>query len=98
MSDLTKAFGERLLVARFNFDRITQEAVAERAEIHRTQMTLYESGRRMPMLETVVRLAGGVGLTAGELLGPIAWVPRSRGVRGHFILTEDDAPSPGATL
>jgi hypothetical protein len=39
MSDLTEAFGERLLVVQFDFGRITQEACAERAEIHRTQMT-----------------------------------------------------------
>ncbi|HEY2478522.1 MAG TPA: hypothetical protein VGI17_07315 [Solirubrobacterales bacterium] len=39
-----EAFGERLIVARFNCGRISQEALAERAEIHRTQMTLYETG------------------------------------------------------
>ena len=90
MSDLTEAFGERLIVARFNHGRISQETVAERAEIHRTQMTLYESGRRMPMLESLVRLAGAVDLTAGELLGPIAWRPAFRGKPGRFILTEDE--------
>ncbi|HTT93754.1 MAG TPA: helix-turn-helix transcriptional regulator [Solirubrobacterales bacterium] len=91
MSDLTEAFGERLIVARFNCGRITQETVAERAEVHRTQMTLYESGRRMPMLESLVRLAGAVDLTAGELLGPIRWMPAVRGEPGLFILTEDES-------
>jgi hypothetical protein len=42
------------------------------------------------MMETVVKLAGGGGLTAGGLLGPIAWVPRARGVPGRFILADEE--------
>ena len=92
MSDLTVAFGERLIVARFNCGRIGQEAVAERAEICRTQMTALENGRQMPRLETAVKLAGAVGLSAAELLGPIRWVPAARGKPGRFILTEEESP------
>jgi transcriptional regulator with XRE-family HTH domain len=88
VSDLTEAFGERLIVARFEFGRASQEVVAERAGIHRTQMSLLEGGDRLPNLETVVRVAGGVGLSAGELLGPIRWEP---GTPGRFILTEGEA-------
>jgi transcriptional regulator with XRE-family HTH domain len=85
MSDLIEAFGERLIVARFNCGRISQEALAQRAGIHRTQISLYESGRRMPLLETFVRLAGAVDLSATELLGPIRWEP---GTPGRFILMD----------
>lgn len=88
MSALTEAFGERLIVARFNAGRISQEVVAERAGIHRTQMSALENGRQMPMLETVVRVAGAVELTAGELLGPIGWVPAAKGEPGRFVLTD----------
>jgi transcriptional regulator with XRE-family HTH domain len=87
MSELTEAFGQRLVVARFNFGRASQETVADRAGIHRTQMSLLESGARLPNLETVVRVAGGVGLSAGELLGPIRWEP---GMPGRFILTDEE--------
>jgi transcriptional regulator with XRE-family HTH domain len=90
VSDLTEAFGERLIVARFNCGRITQETVAERAGLHRTQITLFENGHRQPLLETLVRLAGAVDLSAGELLGPIRWVPSAKGEPGHFVLTEED--------
>lgn len=78
-----EAFGERLIVARFNYGRATQEAIAARAEIHRTQMTLLEGGRRQPTLETLVKVAGAVDLSVGELLGPIRWEP---GSPGHFDL------------
>lgn len=73
-----EAFGQRLIAARFECGRISQEALAERAEIHRTQISLFETGQRMPMLETFVRLAGAVEQTPGELLGPIRWVPGVR--------------------
>jgi transcriptional regulator with XRE-family HTH domain len=79
-----EAFGGRLVVARFNCGRISQEALAERAEIHRTQISTFETGQRMPMLETFVRLAGAVEQTPGELLGPIRWTP---GVRTPGVFT-----------
>ncbi|MBS1860973.1 MAG: helix-turn-helix transcriptional regulator, partial [Actinobacteria bacterium] len=61
MSEFSEAFGERLLVARFNYRHISQEALAERAGIHRTQISLLEMGQRQPLLETFVRLAGACG-------------------------------------
>lgn len=86
MSDLTEAFGERLIVARFNHGRISQEALAERAGIHRTQISLYESGQRQPLLETFVRLAGAFDLDAAGLLGPIRWQP---GAPGRLVVTDE---------
>ncbi|HEX3360604.1 MAG TPA: helix-turn-helix transcriptional regulator [Solirubrobacterales bacterium] len=82
---LTEAFGERLLVARFNYHHVSQETIAERAEVHRTQITLMERGLREPTLGTLIRVAGAVDLTVGGLLGPIRWVP---GTPGCFDLGE----------
>jgi transcriptional regulator with XRE-family HTH domain len=82
-----EAFGERLIVARFNYGRISQEALAERAGTHRTQISVIETGRRMPMLETFVRIAGAVEQAPGELLGPIRWMP---GSPGAFYFGDDD--------
>lgn len=81
-----EAFGERLIVARFEHGRISQEALGERAEIHRTQVSMIETGRRMPLLETFVKLAGALDRSPGDLLGPIRWVP---GSPGRFHLGED---------
>jgi transcriptional regulator with XRE-family HTH domain len=83
-----EAFGRRLLEARaFHHGRISQEVLAERAGIHRTQISVIEAGRREPMLETIVRLAGALDLSTGELFGPIRWVP---GSPGYFDLGEED--------
>lgn len=88
-----EAFGQRLIVARFEYGRISQEAVAERAGIHRTQVSLIETGRRMPMLETFVRLAGAVDRSPGELLGPIRWRPGTPGP-GRLDLGEEGSSWP----
>jgi len=83
------AFGQRLVVARFNYGRISQEALAERAEVHRTQISLFETGARQPKPETFVRLAGALEQSPGELLGPIRWTPGVRAL-GSFDLGEID--------
>jgi transcriptional regulator with XRE-family HTH domain len=85
---LADAFAERLRLAR-KAAGISQEELAFRAEIHRTQVSLMESGQRLPRLETFVKLAGAVGLGASELLGPIRWDPGVR-TAGALILGEDE--------
>ena len=52
---------------------LSQEAVAWVAGIHRTQISLYEHGQRMPLIATFVRLAGGVGVSPSTLLDGITW-------------------------
>jgi transcriptional regulator with XRE-family HTH domain len=81
-----QAFGDRLVVARFEHGRISQEALAERAGIHRTQISAFETGQRMPLLETFVRLCGALDREPADLLGPIRWNP---GSPGYFYLGED---------
>jgi transcriptional regulator with XRE-family HTH domain len=90
VSALTEAFGERLIAARFDYGLISQEHLALRAGVHRTQSSMYETGRRMPKLETFVRLAGGLEMSADELLGPIRWVPAGLGRPGRLVLGEEE--------
>lgn len=46
----------------------SQEAFALRADIHRTEVTKLESGKRDPKLGTVVKVARGLEVTLTELL------------------------------
>jgi transcriptional regulator with XRE-family HTH domain len=86
---LKEAFGRRLLEARtFRHDRISQETLALRAGVHRTQISLIETGQREPRLETAVRLAGALDISLSELLGPIRWEP---GPPGLLCLGEEEA-------
>lgn len=55
--------------------------LAERAEIHRTHVSLLLRGRRLARLDTVIKLEGGLGVEPGTLLKGITWQSpaRSRG-------------------
>jgi transcriptional regulator with XRE-family HTH domain len=54
---------------------LSQEEAAFRAALHRTQISLLESGERMPRVETLVKLAGALGATPNDLLAGITWAP-----------------------
>jgi transcriptional regulator with XRE-family HTH domain len=48
---------------------LSQEALAEECDLHRTEISLLERCKRSPRLETIVILARGLGLSSpGELL------------------------------
>jgi transcriptional regulator with XRE-family HTH domain len=55
---------------------LSQEALADYAEIHRTQISLIEHGERLPRIDTVIKVAGGLYLPPCELLDGVLWEPR----------------------
>jgi len=69
---------------------LSQEDLAFRAGIHRTQVSLLEGGRRMPRVFTLVCLAGALGVTPNDLLDGIVWEPIVS-VTGGLVVT----PPPG---
>lgn len=52
---------------------ISQENLAFAAGCHRTEISLLESGARTPRIDTLVKLAGSMGIEPSELLKGIAW-------------------------
>lgn len=81
------AFNVRRLRARAD---ISQEELAFRADIHRTQVSLIESGERLPRLETLVKLAGALGVTTNDLVEGIAWESFEQ-LSGGFAVSPDVA-------
>lgn len=76
---IARAFGKALAEARKKAG-LTQEELANRSAVHRTQVGLLEHGKSSPQLETVIRLAGGIGIEPSALIPPITWQPpRPRG-------------------
>lgn len=71
-------FGVNLLRIR-QARRLSQESLAERAGIHRTQISLFETGQRQPLLETAIRLAGALEVALPTLLEGIAFRPGPNG-------------------
>ena len=60
---------------------VSQEDLAERCEIHRTEVSLLERGGREPRLGTMIKLATALGTTAEALCAGIGWDPKVREYR-----------------
>jgi len=65
--NLTKRFGDK--VRKYRMRRgFSQEELAYRAGLHRTQIGLIESGKRCPRLDTVYKLAAALDIEPARLL------------------------------
>jgi transcriptional regulator with XRE-family HTH domain len=66
-----RRFGRNLVELRRRVG-LSQAATAERAGLHRTEISLLERGHRVPRLDTLIRLSGAVEVRPWELLAGIA--------------------------
>jgi transcriptional regulator with XRE-family HTH domain len=57
---------------------VSQEELAERCELHRTEVSLLERGGREPRLGTLVKLATSLGTTPEALVTGISWDAKAR--------------------
>lgn len=71
---VAERFGENLLILRRR-SRLSQEALGLRAGVHRNEIVHLERGKRLPRLDTIIKLAGGLGCPPGDLMKGIAWSP-----------------------
>ena len=78
-------FGENLRRAR-RLAWLSQDELGQRASLNRTEISKLERGHRAPLLETIVKLAGGLEVDPGALLVRMAWQPGRRSEPGGFYL------------
>lgn len=71
---LAARFGQNLFAARKR-SGYSQEQVAVRASLHRTEIGLLERGERVPHIDTAIKLAGAVNVPVADLLAGIEWSP-----------------------
>lgn len=96
---MLKRINEEEMVARFAANlfwlrtqrRFSQEHLAERVGMHRTQITLLENGRRAPLLPTIVSLAGALKVPPATLFEGISFSPADDGP-GRFEVEPIDLP------
>ena len=69
-SNVQRAMAEKKLAA---------PEVADRAELSLNHLNLILAGRRMVQLDTLVKLAGALGISPEQLLEGVAWVSDGRG-------------------
>jgi transcriptional regulator with XRE-family HTH domain len=69
-------FGRNLIDARERAN-LSQEVVAVRASLHRTEIGMLERGERLPGIDTAIKLAAALGVEVGSLLSGLDWTPGS---------------------
>jgi transcriptional regulator with XRE-family HTH domain len=67
LNELTRAFGDRVRDRR-NELGISQEAAADRIGIHWSALGKIERGQRSLRLETITKIAAGLGIDPGTLV------------------------------
>lgn len=82
--DVLRRFGENLWWVRTR-RRFSQEVLADRAQIHRTQISSMETGQRSLMLPTFVALAAALEVPTEKLLEGIVFEPAVRGPGGFLV-------------
>jgi transcriptional regulator with XRE-family HTH domain len=82
-AEIAERVGRRIRRRRRAID-MTQEELAFRAGIHRTQITLIEKGRRMPYPYTLIKIAAGLGISTCQLFEGITWAPEEQ--VGSFVV------------
>jgi transcriptional regulator with XRE-family HTH domain len=65
-------FGRSLAAQRMRAG-LSQEELADRADMHRTAISLSETGKRVPRLDTLLKLAGALGVSVGTLVDGISF-------------------------
>jgi transcriptional regulator with XRE-family HTH domain len=74
MATLCDQFAANLIAARRE-KGLSQNQVASRSGLHRTEISLLERGGREPRLSTIVKLAGALEVPPEALCVGIAWIP-----------------------
>lgn len=73
---IAELFGENLARCRQEAE-LSQEELGIRAALHRTEISQLERGLRVARIDTLVKLAGALGVKPAELIEGIDWRPAS---------------------
>ena len=85
--NVAERFGDNLRRQRKLAD-LSQDDLAFRASLHRTEISQLERGLRRARVDTVAKLAGAIEIDPGRLFEGIAWESGDLR-RGRFVSRED---------
>lgn len=78
-------FGENLRRLRKAAD-VSQEELGLRCSLHRTEIGLLERGARVPRIDTLIKIASGLGIRIDcALLDGITWTPGTTQLGGFKV-------------
>jgi len=81
--EVAERFGENLRRLRKGAG-ISQEVLGLRCSLHRTEIGLLERGARVPRIDTLIKIASGLGIHPNALMAGISWTPAESGTAGKF--------------
>ena len=84
-SAIGRRFGENVIWLRKQAG-LSQQAIAERAGLHRVEVSLIERGLRVPRLETILKLAGAIEVDPCDLIREMRWENATASRSGRFVL------------
>jgi transcriptional regulator with XRE-family HTH domain len=87
VSELTEHFGATLKQQRLRA-ALSQEELGYLSSLHKTAIAELERGHRLPRLDTIVRLAGGLEVDPWELLEGVRYRP-GRIAPGKYEITDN---------
>lgn len=92
MIEVARRFGENLRRLRKEAE-ISQEELGLRCSLHRTEIGLLERGARVPRIDTLIKIASGLGVRVDcALLDGISWMPGAVEVGAFKLAARQDAP------
>jgi transcriptional regulator with XRE-family HTH domain len=80
-----KRLGRNLFMARRRAG-FSQEELGALASLHRTEIGFIEGGRRLPRVDTLLKLASALDVKAEELLDGIEWIAPAPTRPGTFAV------------
>lgn len=72
--DIAARFGDNLIRCRKRAD-LSQDELSVRASVHRTEISQLERGLRVARIDTLIKLAASLEVSAEELLTGMTWEP-----------------------
>ncbi len=88
--EVARRFGENL--RRIHREAgISQEELGLRCSLHRTEIGLLERGARVPRIDTLVKIASGLGVRIDcALLDGISWTPATTEAGAFTVLSHSE--------
>jgi DNA-binding XRE family transcriptional regulator len=82
-ADVAARLGENLRRERRRAG-LSQDELAQRADLHRTAVGLLERGGRVARADTLIQLAGAMSISPAAFFDGIYWIPSAHGRGGAF--------------
>jgi transcriptional regulator with XRE-family HTH domain len=90
--DIAARFGKNIARCRRRAG-LSQEELSIRASLHRTEISQLERGLRLARIDTLVKLAGALGVSTDNLVEGIDWQPGSATIGEFSVAAAEAEPS-----